>query len=100
MLFLSRFGPRFPAVSKAYEASLRAAAKEIGKDLGIDNILHEGVYTCLGGPNFETVAELSAMKMLGIDAVGELIINNIQHYESVCFYNTGTKSSRCIVIMW
>jgi hypothetical protein len=29
-----------------------------------------------------------------------LIINNIQHYESVCFYNTGTKSSRCIVIMW
>jgi purine-nucleoside phosphorylase len=73
-------------VSKAYDESLRAAAKEIGNDLGIENILHEGVYTCLGGPNFETVAELSAMKKLGIDAVGELIINNVQHYEVVFLY--------------
>jgi purine-nucleoside phosphorylase len=77
MLFLSRFGPRFPAVSKAYDANLRAAAMEIGKEMGIEKSMHEGVYTCLGGPNFETVAELAAMKILGIDAVGKLIENTV-----------------------
>ncbi|PNF27771.1 Purine nucleoside phosphorylase [Cryptotermes secundus] len=72
-----RFGPRFPAVSKAYDASLRAAAMKIGRDLGIEDSLHEGVYTCLGGPNFETVAELSAMKILGIDAVGMSTVHEV-----------------------
>jgi len=66
----NRFGPRFPAVSRAYDATLRAAAKEIGKEMGIENRLHEGVYSCTGGPNYETVAELKAMKILGIDAIG------------------------------
>ncbi|XP_069701286.1 purine nucleoside phosphorylase [Periplaneta americana] len=65
-----RFGPRFPAVSKAYDSALRAVAKKIGKEMGIEKSMHEGVYTCLGGPSFETVAELRAMKILGIDAVG------------------------------
>jgi purine-nucleoside phosphorylase len=60
-------------VNKAYDANLRAAAKRISKEMGIEDSLHEGVYTCLGGPNFETVAELAAMKSLGIDAVGESI---------------------------
>jgi purine-nucleoside phosphorylase len=62
-------------VSKAYNAELRAAALRISKEMSIEDSVHEGVYTCLGGPNFETVAELAAMKMLGIDAVGKLIAN-------------------------
>ncbi len=33
--------------------------------------LHEGVYAMLGGPNFETVAELRMLRICGIDAVGK-----------------------------
>jgi len=65
-----RFGPRFPAVSNAYDRNLRAAAMKIGKEMKIENRVHEGVYSCTGGPNYETIAELAAMKTLGIDAIG------------------------------
>jgi purine-nucleoside phosphorylase len=75
--FLSRFGPRFPAVSKAYDRNLRETAMKIGKEMGIENQMHEGVYSCVGGPNYETVAEIRAMKVLGIDAVGELTTNTV-----------------------
>jgi purine-nucleoside phosphorylase len=77
ILFLSRFGPRFPAVSRAYDRNLRAAALQIGKEMGIEDRLHEGVYSCIGGPNFETVAEIRAMKVLGIDAIGEFTTNTV-----------------------
>ena len=45
--------------------------------MGIEERVHEGVYSCIGGPNYETVAELKAMKVLGIDAIGELMKNTI-----------------------
>lgn len=77
ILFLSRFGPRFPAVSNAYDRNLRAAAMKIGKEMKIENRMHEGVYSCTGGPNYETIAELAAMKTLGIDAIGELTTNTV-----------------------
>jgi purine-nucleoside phosphorylase len=77
MLFLSRFGPRFPAVSRAYDRNLRAAAMEIGREMGIEHRMHQGVYSCIGGPNYETVAELVAMKRLGVDAIGEMTTNTV-----------------------
>ncbi|KOB79329.1 Purine nucleoside phosphorylase, partial [Operophtera brumata] len=64
-----RFGPRFPPMNKAYKIELRKIAKEVAKEINIENLVKEGVYTCLGGPNFETVAELNMLKMVGVDAV-------------------------------
>lgn len=66
----SRFGPRFPAMNKAYDPELIKLGKEIANDMKIGKEIHSGVYTCLGGPNYETVAELRMWKMLGVDAVG------------------------------
>lgn len=72
-----RFGPRFPPMNKAYCDKLIKKARQIGKQLGIDKQMHEGIYTCLGGPNFETVAELRMLKMLGVDAVGMSTVHEV-----------------------
>jgi len=67
----SRFGPRFIAMNKAYDVEFRKIAKGVAADLGMTDFFHEGVYTMVGGPTFETVTELRLMKILGIDAVGK-----------------------------
>ncbi|CAB3259873.1 unnamed protein product [Arctia plantaginis] len=72
-----RFGPRFPPMSKAYNYEFRKIAKEVAQELNMENIIREGVYTCLGGPNFETVAELNMLKMVGVDAVGMSTVHEV-----------------------
>lgn len=72
-----RFGPRFPPMNKAYDRELIANAKRIAEEVGIGEAIHEGVYACLGGPNFETVAELRMLKMLGVDAVGMSTVHEV-----------------------
>ncbi|CAG9793847.1 unnamed protein product [Diatraea saccharalis] len=72
-----RFGPRFPPMNKAYKLEYRKIAKDVAKELNIENIVREGVYTCLGGPNFETVAELNMLKMVGVDAVGMSTVHEV-----------------------
>ncbi|MCK5197390.1 MAG: purine-nucleoside phosphorylase [Spirochaetales bacterium] len=62
------FGPRFPDMSDAYKKSLREMAKEAGKSLGISR--REGVYGFMGGPNYETPAEIRMLGIVGADAVG------------------------------
>ncbi len=62
------FGPRFPDMSDAYKKSLRKMAKEAGDLLDIS--LREGVYAFMGGPNYETPAEIRMLGILGADAVG------------------------------
>jgi xanthosine phosphorylase len=61
-------GPRFPSLRDAYDpellGELRAAAGEVGVELA------EGVYLAVGGPSFETPAEIRAYRTLGADAVG------------------------------
>lgn len=65
-----RWGPRFPAINNAYDLKLRNLAKDIAKELGLSDCMQEGVYVMVGGPSYETVAELRALRTLGADAVG------------------------------
>lgn len=72
-----RFGPRFPPMNNAYDRHLVKQAKVIAKELSLGNNVHEGIYTCLGGPNFETIAELRMLKMLGADSVGMSTVHEV-----------------------
>ncbi|XP_016934693.1 purine nucleoside phosphorylase isoform X4 [Drosophila suzukii] len=72
-----RFGPRFPALVNSYNKDLINKAIEIGKAMGIESNIHVGVYSCLGGPNYETIAELKALRMMGVDAVGMSTVHEV-----------------------
>lgn len=72
-----RFGPRFPAMSRAYDKELREKAKFFACCLGMQDSIREGVYSCLGGPNFETIAELKMLRMCGVDAVGMSTVHEV-----------------------
>lgn len=61
-------GPRFPAMNKAYDPELRALTRRVAAELGIE--LRQGVYIGLGGPTFETPAEVRFGRMIGGDACG------------------------------
>lgn len=65
---LPEFGPRFCDMSFTYTPEYRAVAKEKAKELGIR--LQEGVYFYCIGPQFETPAEIRAIRTLGANAVG------------------------------
>ena len=61
-------GPRFPSLRDAYDPELRARLHAAAGQVGVT--LHEGVYLAVGGPSFETPAEIRAFRTLGADAVG------------------------------
>lgn len=73
----SRFGPRFPPMSKAYDVDIINTALELSKEMGIEDDVKTGVYTCLGGPSYETVAELKMWGLLGVDAVGMSTVHEV-----------------------
>lgn len=58
-------------MSDAYDAGLRALAKEVAEEQGCGSFLQEGVYCMLAGPTYETIAESKVLQTLGADAVGE-----------------------------
>jgi len=63
-----RLGPRFPDMSAPYDAELRAFARAVARERGIE--LREGVYVAVTGPNLETRAEYRMLRRLGADVVG------------------------------
>jgi len=78
-----RFGPRFIPLDDCYCPDLRNAGRQVALDLGFD--LKEGVYVQLGGPSFETPAELRMLRALGVDAVGMSVVHEAitaRHCES------------------
>jgi purine-nucleoside phosphorylase len=65
---ISEFGDRFFDVGDMYTKRLRDIAKKVATDNEIE--VHEGIYYFWAGPNFESHAEIRAIRLLGADAVG------------------------------
>ncbi len=61
-------GPRFFDMSNAYDLKLQELMQRVADATQID--LAKGVYAWYSGPNFETPAEIKALRVLGADAVG------------------------------
>lgn len=66
-------GTRFPDMSRAYSAKLQQTARDAAAAEQI--ALREGVYFYAPGPQYETPAEIRAMRILGGDAVGMSTVN-------------------------
>ncbi|MFA5138776.1 MAG: purine-nucleoside phosphorylase [Elusimicrobiota bacterium] len=62
------FGEMFPDMAEAYTPSLRKLALAECRRLRIP--AREGVYVAVGGPSYETPAEIRAFQKLGADVVG------------------------------
>ncbi len=76
---ISELGPRFPDMSRPYDAKLNQLLKSIAKANQIR--MHEGVYAAWIGPSLETRAEYRFLRMAGADVVGmstvpEVIVAN------------------------
>ena len=65
---VEELGPRFFDMSSVYAPALRALALELAKKSPLT--VHEGVYFFMPGPQYETPAEIRAIRALGGDAVG------------------------------
>ncbi|MBU3665066.1 MAG: purine-nucleoside phosphorylase [Chthoniobacterales bacterium] len=61
-------GPNFFDMSEVYSRDLRGLFAGLARGQGI--VLHEGVYACVPGPQYETPAEVRMLRTLGADAVG------------------------------
>lgn len=61
-------GPRFPDMSAPYDPALRGIAREVARAQG--QVLREGVYVAVPGPNLETPAEYRMLRLMGADVVG------------------------------
>ncbi len=69
------FGSRFPDMSEPYDLSARKLAHKIIKEHNLN--ASEGVYVAVQGPNLETKAEYTFLKIIGGDAVGMSTIPEI-----------------------
>jgi len=89
-----RFGPRFFPTNDLYNPALRKLAKKIAVSLGLEGVVREGVYTMVGGPNYETIAELKMLRdQAGVDSVGMSTIP-----ETIVAHHCGIKVFACSLI--
>ena len=73
------FGPRFPDLSCAYSQEFRDLCRIAFERCNLP--FQTGVYAMMGGPQYETPAEIRALRVLGADMVGmstvpEVIVAN------------------------
>ena len=65
---IPEFGVRFPDMSTVYTPRLRDIARKVAAQQG--TLLREGVYFYFHGPQYETPAEIRAVRAMGADAAG------------------------------
>jgi xanthosine phosphorylase len=70
-----RFGERFFTLANAYDAEYRALLQSVAAEEGFG--LSEGVFVSYPGPNFETVAEIRMMQIIGGDVVGMSVVPEV-----------------------
>jgi len=68
-------GPRFVGLAQAYDRPLREKARQVAQTYDIP--MHEGVYTAVSGPAFETPAEIRMLRTLGANAVGMSTVHEV-----------------------
>lgn len=71
----SELGERFFDMTNAYDEDLQKTARESAERCGL--ALSEGVYAYMAGPQFETPAEIRALKLLGADLVGMSTVTEV-----------------------
>ena len=81
----TELGERFFDMINAYDKELRTIAKDAAYELGLE--LPEGVYAYMGGPQFETPAEIRMLRILGADLVGMSTVP-----EAICAAHCGMKT--------
>ena len=74
-----KYGPRFHDMSDGYQKFYRDQLLNTAKKL--NQKIYEGIYCMYSGPNFETPAEINALRVIGGNAVGmstvpEVIVAN------------------------
>lgn len=84
------FGEMFPDLSQAYDPALRKVALAACRKRRVP--AHEGVYVSVGGPSYETPAEIKAFRRLGGDVVGMSVVPEV-----VVARQMGVKT---LVITW
>ena len=68
---LDEFGTRFTSLTRIYQKNTFEILKEATEMAGYDsNFIKRGVYCSVGGPTYETPAEIRLMRLLGGSAVG------------------------------
>ena len=63
-----RFGPRFFPVVDGYSPEMREVCEGVASEL--EETIQHGVYAMVGGPHFESPAEVKLLRSLGADVVG------------------------------
>jgi inosine/guanosine/xanthosine phosphorylase family protein len=69
------FGTMFPDMTHAYDPGLRKLLLASCRRRKVPT--HEGVYLAVGGPSYETPAEIRAFRALGGDVVGMSVVPEI-----------------------
>eukprot|EP00090_Calanus_glacialis_P041606 TRINITY_DN736_c1_g1_i2.p1 TRINITY_DN736_c1_g1~~TRINITY_DN736_c1_g1_i2.p1 ORF type:complete len:304 (-),score=66.40 TRINITY_DN736_c1_g1_i2:18-929(-) len=88
-----RFGPRFFPTNDLYNKRYRDLARQVARSLNLNGIVRQGVYAMVGGPNYETVAELKMLRDLKVDSVGLSTLP-----ETIVAHHCGIKVFACSLI--